>query len=152
MVSALVALRSGGPALGLFWVVAAPAGSAATAVYYRRRGRRIGVEVPAAPYAIIAAALVSGAFLTGGLGGALGAATVSALGPPLCISAGYLLFARLGHSWGLAVVATVLGALTVAIGIARVPADQATWILALVYGAVFVGTGLSFRASSTGRP
>jgi hypothetical protein len=151
MASALVALRFGGVPLGLFWVVAAPAGSAVTAVYYRRRARRIGLEAPATPYVITAAVLVLGAFLTGGLGGALGVATVSALGPPLCVSAGYLLFARLAHSWGLAAVAIALSALTVAIGIAKMPADQATWSLAMVYGAVFVGTGLFFRASVTGR-
>jgi hypothetical protein len=152
MASAAVAVRFGPTALGFFWAVAAPLGSVATGFYYWRRQDRVGLQAPAAPYLVGAAGIVLGAFLTGGLGGAFGAPAVSALGPPLFVSAGYLLFARLARSRGLAAVAVVLALVTVATGVARIPSDRAAWTLALIYGAIFVATGLVFRASQTGGP
>jgi hypothetical protein len=147
---AAVALRFGATSLALFWGVSAPAGSVATAIYYHRREHRVGLQVAAAPYIVAAAAIIVGAFLTGGVGGAVGAATISAFGPPLCISAGYLLFARLARSRGLAAVAVALAVLTVAAAAARMSPDQAAWSLSLIYGVAFLATGLVFRASSSG--
>lgn len=151
MASAAVAWRFGPSALGLFWAMAAPVGSVATGVYYSRREHRMGLEAPVAPYVIVAGVIIVGAFVTGGLGGALGATAVSVFGPPLWISAGYLLFARLARSRGLAAVAVALATLTVATGVAKMQPDQAAWILSLAYGAAFLVTGLVFRASATGR-
>lgn len=145
MMSAAVAWRFGGPSLGVFWLAAAPAGSVVTAVFYRRREHRIGLEAPPAPYVVAAIGIILGAFLTGGLGGALGAAAVSAIGPPLCVSAGYLVFARLARSRGLAVVAGVLAVLTLTLAAAHVKPDRAAWVLALTYGTVFGLTGLVYR-------
>lgn len=151
MLSAAVAWRFGGAALGVFWLGAAPAGSLITGAFYRRRERRIGLEAPPAPYVIAAAGIILGAFVTGGVGGAFGAASVSAIGPPLCVSAGYLVFARLARSPGLAVVAAALAALDLTLAAARMQPNRAAWVLALAYGVVFVLTGLTYRAPRAGR-
>jgi hypothetical protein len=149
--SSAVAARFGPAALGLFWAVAAPLGSLATGFYYWRRQKHVGLEAPPAPYLLAALGIVLGAFITGGVGGALGAQEVSAFGPPLFVSAGYMIFAWLARSKGLAGVAIALALVTVVASVARIPPNQAAWGLSLIYGAVFVATGVVFRTSQTGR-
>lgn len=140
--SALVMARFGGSALGPYWAVAGPVGGVATGIAAARRGRRVGAEVPAGPYVAVAALILVGASLAGWAGDALGERVVSAAGPPLVVSAGYLLFARIERSRPLAWTAAGLAALTVALLATGIGPEPLAAILAMGYGAVFIATGL----------
>jgi hypothetical protein len=142
LVSALVVVRYGGRALGPYWMVAGPAGGIATAIASWRRGSRLGVSVPGAPYAAAAAFILVGASLAGWAGDALGKHLISAAGPSLVVSMGYLLFARLERSPALTGVAAGLAVLTVGVLATGIGPESMAAILAVIHGAVFVATGL----------
>ncbi len=151
LLSGLVSWRVGAEALGAYWLVAAPVGSVATSLFYRRRERRVGLEMPTRPALLAVAVIVLGAFGSGALGGALGAETLSAVGPPLFVSAGYLLFAQIEGSPLLGGVAAALAVTALGVAVAgTAPADAAT-LLAVVYGVTFLLTGLAFRMERAGR-
>lgn len=63
----------------------------------------------------------------------------------MCVSAGYLLFARMFRNAAVGVLAAILGLLAVLLGIYLTPAN-ATAALAFLYGATFVVTGLRLRS------
>lgn len=140
--SAVVSWRLGGVALGIFWMVAGPLGSVLTGLYYYRVERRVGVEVPIGRWMIGVAVILVGAFASGILGGVLEVAMVSAIGPALSISLGYLIFARIERSVALAIVAIAPAALTVAMAASGVSADRVATTLAAAYGIAFLVTGL----------
>lgn len=141
-VSAVVSWGFGGASLGVYWAVAAPLGSAVTGVFYHRQERRVGLEVPPGRWMFGVVVILVGAFATGALGGALGAERVSAAGPPLFVSLGYLIFARIERSAPLAIIAAALGGLTVAVAVSGVSADTVASVLAAAYGVVFLTTGI----------
>lgn len=151
LASALVSWRISAAALGAYWLVAAPVGSLATSLFYRQRERRVGLEMPAGPTVLAVAVIVVGAFGSGALGGVLGAETLSAVGPPLSVSAGYLLFARLERSRPLGAVAAALAATAVGVAVAGTEPDDAATLLAVVYGLAFLLTGLAYRVRRAGR-
>lgn len=145
LVSGAVSWRVGADALGAYWLVAAPIGSVATSLFYRRRERRVGLEMPAGPALLAVAVIILGAFGTGALGGALGAETLSAVGPPLFVSIGYLMFARLERSLLLGGVAAGLAVTALAVAVAGMAAAEAATLLAVVYGVTLMLTGLAYR-------
>ena len=145
LLSAVVAWRFGPERLGLFWIVAGPAGGIVTGIHYCRHQLQVGVEGNGAPYVITGVGILVGASSLGWLGDALGEHMVSVVGPCLVVSAGYAVFSRLERSIGLAVVAVVLAVLAGAVAITGVEPDRAAVILALASGAVFLATGLAYR-------
>jgi hypothetical protein len=82
-------------AVAALWLVGAPLGTLATALWYRSRATEIGLSANPWPYVITAVAIVVGCTATGmaGRGGA-----VSYAGPLLVIGLGYLVFGRLDRS------------------------------------------------------
>lgn len=130
----------GGAALGVFWLVAAPAGIVATSMHFRRRELRLGLEGPAAPYVLTGVAMAVAAWLTGALGGG---GDVSTYGPPLAIAAGTLVFAALDRSVQLAAVAAALFAVAGAVALAGVGSPGP--VLAVSFGAGYLIAGLIFR-------
>lgn len=141
-VSAAVSWRFGGASLGVYWAVAAPLGAALTGLFYHRQERRVGLEMPPGGWIAGVVVILVGAFATGALGGALGAEVVSAAGPPLFVSLGYLIFARISRSAPLAIIAAGLAALTLAVTVSGVSADTVASVLAAAYGVVFLTTGV----------
>ena len=146
LVSAVVAWGFGPERLGLFWLVTGPAAAVVTSMYYWRHELRVGVESHATPYVMTGAGILAGCFFLGWLGDALGAHTLSSVGPALVVSAGYVVFARLQRAVGLAVVALGLAVVAAALPATGVEPGRAAVILALAYGSVFVATGLAYRA------
>lgn len=142
VLSAPVVAWFGGAALGAFWLVAGPAGGVATGVVSVRRGKRVGAEVPAGPYIAVAVLILAGALVAGWVGYALGEHLISAAGPPLAISAGYLLFARIERNRALGWTAAGLAALVVALLPTGIGPEPLAAVLAVVYGAVFFATGV----------
>lgn len=147
IMSAGVALTLPLPAMGVYWLVAVPVGMILIGRHQHRSGEKLGFELGAIPrVAVIAVAvIVVGCGVTGALGGALGEDRLSAIGPSLCVSAGYLLFARMFRNAAVGVLAAILGLLAVLLGIYLTPAN-ATAALAFLYGATFVVTGLRLRS------
>lgn len=140
LLSAPVGLRWGGPAIGAYWLVAAPLGIGVVARWSVRRERRAGLEGPVLPYALTAAAIVAAAFAAG----AFGSAAVQVAGPPLAVSLGHLWLARIDREPVLAAVALGLAVLVLGVVALRLPGAPA--LLAVAYGAVFTATGLVLRA------
>lgn len=138
-----------GGGVGLFWLAAAPAGSVAVGRYYRRRALSSGVARSPRAHIITAYGLIVACFALGFGGGIGGQDDIAGFGPPLAIAAAYVIFAWLESSALLALVACLLGGLTIALATADVAA--APQILALVYGLGFVSVGLLAR-TRTSRP
>src|ERR1700694_3179619 len=82
-------------AVAALWLVGAPLGTLATALWYRSRATELGLSANPWPYVITAVAIVVGCTATGmaGRGG-----PVSYAGPLLVIGLGYLVFGRLDRS------------------------------------------------------
>jgi len=133
-----------GAAVALFWLVAAPAGTFAVARQQRAQTQAAGAHRAARPYMITAAALIAACFALGVTGGAMDERDLANFGPPLAVSAAYLVFAWLERSIALAMLATGLAALTIAFAAGDV--EHAAQILALTYGASFLTLGLIARA------
>ena len=145
LASAVVAWRAWGPAVGAYWAVAGPLGGAVTAAYHRRRERALGVEGPWVAHALTGAGIVVGCFLAAGLGQALDSEATIAVAPALVVSAGYLVFACLDRSAMLAAVAAALAAAAAALAATGLDPRQLAAIVALLYGATFLATGVAYR-------
>jgi len=130
-----------GAGSGLFWLVAAPAGSVATSRYYRNRAGSVGVGVRGQPYWILGAAIFVAAWVGG-------AATGSAAAPMLAVAVGYVGLARLERSWPVAGVAVVLGLAAVVVAAAG-PAHGDV-VLTLFFGVAFTATGFLLRRNGRG--
>jgi len=137
-----VSWQLGGASLAVYWAVAAPVGSVATGIFYSREQRRVGIEMPSWHWMVGVAVIIVGAFSTGTLGGMLGAEMVSAVGPPLSVSLGYLIFAWIERSPVLATIAVALATLTLAMAISEASPTTVATVLAATYGLVFLVTGL----------
>lgn len=140
--SAVVSWRLGGDVLGIYWLCAAPVGSVLTGLYYSREERRVGLEMPTWHWMVGVAVIVVGAFGTGALGAVLGADMVSAVGPLLFVSLGYVIFARIERSAPLAVIAVALAVFTIAMAASGTEPNTVASVLAAVYGGSFVVTGI----------
>ena len=136
-----------GAGVGLFWLVAAPLGMAAMARYHRNRDDELGIAPAPRAYVITAGALVAACFGLGFGGGFSDQPDVATFGPPLAIAVAYVVFAWLERSAVLALVACVMGGLTVALAAAEVA--NAGQILAGAYGASFLILGLLARRWTT---
>lgn len=145
--SAGVALTLPSPAMGAYWLGAVPLGMILIGRHQRRSGEKFGFEPGAIPRVAVTAVavIVVGCAVTGGLGGALGADRLAAMGPPLCVSAGYLIFARMFRDATFGILAAILGLLAVVLGLTLTPVT-ATAVLAFLYGATFIVTGLRLRS------
>lgn len=141
-VSAGVVVIHGGDALGPYWSVVGPAGGIATAAHAAWRGRRVGVETRWGPYVAVGAMILAGTFAMGAGGALAGRPMMSAVGPPLVVSVGYLFFAHLEGSRLLGALALVLAALAVVLPLAGAGPEPTAATLAAVHGAVFAATGL----------
>ncbi|HEV2034443.1 MAG TPA: hypothetical protein VGU71_09645 [Candidatus Dormibacteraeota bacterium] len=124
-------------AVAAFWLVGAPLGTLATALWYRSRATEIGVSVNPWPYVVTAVAIVVGCAATGmaGRGG-----PVSYAGPLLVIGLGYLVFGRLDRS----LVGAAFGAAmaTVAIIVFAIKPQHVYTLTMLPFGAGSVLLGL----------
>lgn len=145
LASAAVAWRAWGPAVGAYWALAGPLGGLVTAAYYWRRERALGLEGPWVPHALTGAGIVVGCFLAAGLGQALDSETAIAVAPALVVSVGYLVFAWLDRSAVLAAVAAALAAAAAALAATSIDARDLAAIVALLYGATFLATGVAYR-------
>jgi hypothetical protein len=134
----------GGLGVGVFWLVAGPAGGVATSLYYRRREQVLGAGVRGGPYWAVAAGIFVAAWLTG----ASGSERVETAGPMLAVALGYLAFARLEKNPQIAVVAAVLAVVAVVVGITGIA--HGCVVLSLTFGLAFTSTGLVLRRSAGG--
>jgi len=132
-----------GGGVALFWLVAAPAGTFAVMRYQRGRASATGAWRAGRPYNITAGALIAACFGLGIIGGVTDHMDIANFGPPLAISAAYLVFAWLERSLALALLALSVAGLTIGLAVADV--DHAAQILALSYGASFAIVGLAVR-------
>ncbi|MDQ3569989.1 MAG: hypothetical protein M3396_05060 [Actinomycetota bacterium] len=143
LVSAAVVVLVGPDALGAYWPVAGPVGGCLTGWYYYRRGHRMGLEGPAAPYVVTAVAILVGAMLAGALGSQWGSGMTAAVGPTMVVAAGYFVFAWLERSTILVALAAVLCFLALGVTISGMEAEAGTVVLALASGTASLGIGLA---------
>lgn len=134
-----------GAAMGLFWLVAAPAGSVAVSVHCRRRELSLGLGAEATPYVLTAAGIFIAAMAAVALGGALDLDTIAALGPPLAVSLGYVVFARLVRSGFVATLALGLAGMTILLEMSDLSQVEAAGAGALAYGVCWLLLGISIR-------
>lgn len=132
-----------GGGVALFWLVAAPLGTFLTIRHQRAQMLATGAVRCERSYAITGCALIAACFGLGAIGGVTGHDDIARFGPPLAISAAYLVFARLERNVRLAVLASALAAVTIFAAIADV--GHASQALAIGYGGSFVLLGLSER-------
>lgn len=132
-----------GAGAGLFWLVAAPAGIALVMRHYRRRELTAGLASAPRPYVVTAACLVAACFALGFGDGIAGEQDVANFGPPLAVSAAYLVYAWLERAALLALLAFALAGLTIALALGD--AQRANQIVAAADGASFVLVGLLAR-------
>lgn len=140
----------GGRAVGIYWAVVGPSGAILCGWYYRQRELRVGLEVPPLPYLFVSAGIVIGSLVLGWIGGLTDSA-LAWVGPPLVVSAGYLIFAWLDRSPGLAVFATGLAALILALYVSPLDEETAGVAGTLAFGGVFVVSGLYFLSRRGGQ-
>jgi hypothetical protein len=95
LVSVSVAEFWPGRAVAVLWLVGAPLGTLATALWYRGRTIEIGVSVNPWPYVVTAVAIIVGCTVTGIAGGG---GPVSYAGPLVVIGLGYFVFGRLDRN------------------------------------------------------
>ena len=129
-----------GAGIGLFWLVAGPAGGYATSRYYRNRATSLGAGVRGRAYTALGAAIFVAAWVSG-------LVTQSAAGPMLAVAIGYCGFAWLDRSPPVAAVAVALGAAAVAVAVTD--PEHGDIMLALVFGVAFTATGLLLRRRDT---
>ncbi|MDX6691337.1 MAG: hypothetical protein QOG15_2794 [Solirubrobacteraceae bacterium] len=132
-----------GGGVALFWLIAAPVGTFLTIRHQRAEMLATGAVRCERSYSITACVLIAACFGLGVVGGVTGHDDIARFGPPLAISAAYLVFARLERNLRLAALASALAALTIFAAIADV--GHASQALALGYGGSFVLLGLSER-------
>jgi hypothetical protein len=145
LLSIPVTLAFGARGHGIYWSAAGPLGSLATAAYYVRSGRRIGLRVPGRPYVGATCVIVGGAAAGGMLGGILRQPALSVTLPPLALGAGLLLLARVERSSALGCLAFGLAIVDVGLLVGGVPVDAMAVALALAYGLPAVTIGISQR-------
>lgn len=150
IVSAVVGAAYGGPAVGMFWLVAGPLGGAATGLYYHKRESRLGVETNPVPWIATAAGIMVGCFATGFGGGALDMPALSTLGPLLSIAAGYLIFGRLARSMAISLSAAFLALAVLVMWLLGTP-EVTSQIGAALYGALTFVIGLVSRRREVNR-
>ena len=144
VVDAAIGIAFGGLPAGLFWIVAGPAGGAATGIYYYRREMKLGVESNPTPIIATAVAMMIGCFAAGFGGAALELPVLSNLGPMFCISAGYLMFGRLVDSMSLSISAVCLAIVVLLMWLFGSP-EQTAGLGTGLYGAVTFVIGLLNR-------
>ncbi|MDP9071633.1 MAG: hypothetical protein M3N68_10230 [Actinomycetota bacterium] len=135
----LLALLAEGPAIAVFWAVAAPVGTVAVCLYYRNRESRLGLSSSPMPYVAVAVAMVAGAFILPSVTSGDLREVVSVF----AIAIGYFAFALVDREPILAWLGLALVAVPVAF-LATVP-DLAAAGSGAVLGAVFLVTGLVLR-------
>lgn len=135
LASAAVVAAWGAAALGVYWLLATPVGLALTLGHYRRVGSRVGLHgISGRRLAWWGAALAAAAFFAGVLAGPIA--------PCYVVSAGYVVFARIGAERALGALGLVLA--TTTLGLDVLDADAAQ-VLPLVFGAALTGSGLVLR-------
>ncbi|MCA1674079.1 MAG: hypothetical protein LC799_18400, partial [Actinobacteria bacterium] len=139
LASVPVGLLGGGPAVGVFWAVAGPAGGVAVGVYYRNRALQLGVSRSPLPYAATMAMMMVGAFVLP----ALTAGDLREVVSLFAIAAGFVVFAVLDRDPSLIWLGVALGA--VPLLFLAVAPDAAAPTSSAVLGAAFLITGLTFR-------
>jgi hypothetical protein len=141
LVTPVVEAAWGGRAVGIYWAVAAPAGALLCGRYYRKREHRVGLEIPALPYLLVSAGIVLGSLALGWIGG-LADSQLAWVGPPLVVSAGYLIFAWLDRSAVLAVFAAALAAVVLGLYVSPIDDETAGVAATLSFGGIFLLAGL----------
>lgn len=141
--------RFGVDALGVYWPVAGPAGGGLTGWYYHRRELRVGLARAGGPYVAVAAFIVVGASLAGGVASARGSELAAALAPFVVVAVGYLAFAWLERSTVLALVSVALTALVAVLAGAGLGAQRAALVMAVAAGTILVATGAWQRTASS---
>jgi hypothetical protein len=134
-----------GAAMGLFWLVAAPAGSVAVSVHCRRRELSLGLGADARPYLLTASGIFVVAMAAVTLGGAFDREMLAAVGPPLAVSAGYLIFGHLVRSHVVTTLALGLAGMTILLELSDLSQAQAGSFGALVYGVCWLLLGVCTR-------
>lgn len=142
--AAFTQIGDGDAAIAIYWMLAAPIGVAATAVYYHRRESAIGLFDRNEPlYIAIAVTMVIGAMLAG----ALGEGTFAEVGPVYPIAAGLLAFATINRSALVAVTAFGLAAAATVLLITS--PEDASLYAALSQGAIMLIAGAIARSAGS---
>lgn len=145
VIGAVIGGLAGGIAAGIFWAVAGPLGGAATGMYYYRRESKLGAQTNPAPWIVTSLAIMVGCIVTGFGGANLGLPAVSALGPLLCIAAGYVAFGKIARSLSLSISAVFLAVAVVTMYLSGANSDQIAIAGSALYGTVTFVIGLMNR-------
>jgi len=137
-------LLAPGEIIGAYWTVLGIVGGVATGVFYQRRERSLGVSAVGWPYIATALAIMCGALLTGWYGGLMVLPALSFFGPVVVVALGYLVFAWLERAVPLAAMALGLLGATAAVWLSGIDPRSAGLVLAVLYGATFVVTGVLY--------
>lgn len=147
LASSPVRLLAGPEAFGMYWTVAGLAGGAVVGGYYAIGQRRKGIRAPCGWPLLIAVVILAGTLGLGWYGGTAGRPLLAAVGPPLVVAGGYLLFAWLSRDLLLIAVFLSLAGLTGALLLGGVDPPRLTVALTIAYGGAFTLTGLGYRVS-----
>jgi hypothetical protein len=132
-----------GAGTALYWLVAAPLGTALVV----RRSRDLcvvqGVSRSHRPYFLLGAGMVIACFGLGFGGGIAGSVSIAEVGPSVAIAIGYLVLAWIERSALLATLAAGLGLCCLVVVVSDLSSPAA--LLAVVYGASFIAVGLLAR-------
>lgn len=135
-----------GSAVGIFWMLAGPAGGIATGVHYGRREATVGLGRPAAAYIVVAVAMMATAFLLPVVTSGHLAEVIS----HFAVAAGYLGFAWIERDGRLAAIAAFMVAVPlVLLAVAPGVAGVAT---AAINGCVLLAMGVVFRRTQATVP
>lgn len=144
LVSAPVALASGGVAVAVFWAVAGPGGGVAVGWYYRSRELHLGISRSPLPFVTAAAILVFAFFLPAVTTGRLREVVST-----FAVAAGYLVFAWFNRSIVLGGLALVIAAIPVTLVLNDT--DHAGAIAAAITGVAILATGFVARSAERRR-
>ncbi len=131
-----------GGAVGAFWAIGGPLGGALVGWYYRNRERRLGLHHSATAYVLTAVGMLAGAFLLP----AVTSGDLREVASVFAVAAGYLVFAWLDRSPGLAALAVSLAVVPVVVLMSGVAHPGA--VTAVVTGTAILASGLVYRRNS----
>lgn len=133
--SALAAAPGHGEWLGVYWLIAAPAGMVVVSRHFRGLQRRVGIGRDGIAPLVVAVAMSVAAFTAGWFAGAAAAG--------VAIGAGYLAMAATVRSRTMAALGAAVLVATAGVGLAGV--DRPEVALPVVLGTALLSTGLATR-------
>jgi hypothetical protein len=139
------ALASGSTtSLGRYWAVAAPAGTLLTVWHYRRQGRERGIAGSTWIDLGACVAIVIAAFAAATVAARIGSPLAAAVAPVAAVALAYLLLAWFTRTLILALIASGLALLALALWLQGVAPERAATVLAEAGGASLLAAGIGY--------